>query len=154
MTLQKLVYGMLLVSLLAACGGTKKSDGPKSTTLIDALTDFSIAINANNYEKAVDFLVESEKKELVDFNGKVIEEAKKKLKALRLQILIKNPRIQLSGSKLVGILSALPSLQHTGPAEDDPEAESSTEGDDPLKVDTQLDNIENSEDSGEEGSEE
>lgn len=144
MTLQKFVYGLLMVSLIIGCGGSKKSSGPKSTTLIDALTDFSIAINANNFKKAVDYLVESEKNELIEANGNVGEESQRRLKALRLQILIKNPRIQLSGNKITGILSALPSLQHSGPNDQE---ESS------LDVETQLENVENDNESQENGSE-
>jgi len=127
MKLQKFIYGLLLASLFIACGSSKTSEGKKSTTLIDTLTDFSIAINANDFDKAVNFLDESEKVELLDYSGKVHEESQKRLKALRLQVLIKNPRIQLSGNKLVGILSALPQLKHVGPEAMTPEESNTSE---------------------------
>ena len=147
MVLKKIIYPLLILSIIIACGSTKKSGVAKGTTLIDALTDFSIAINANDFTKVSEFLTESEKAQLVDTNGVMTEESKKKLKALRLQVLIKNPRIKLAENKLVGILSALPSLKHAGPKDEESEEEGSEES-------TEEDSVESGEENSEAASQE
>ncbi len=134
MRLKTYILGIAILGLVLACSSSKNQDSStQGTTLIDTLTDFSIAINANNYKKAVSFLVDSEKRELTDPVGNVPTEVQRKLKALKLQVLIKNPRIKLEGSKLAGIVSALPSLEHRNP---------DISEEDFLKVETQLENVE------------
>jgi len=108
------ICSLLLALLLAAGCSSSKQKKPASgkDLLLEVLTDFSIAINANSFEKALNYLETSEKTKLLGGSPSITPEIKLQLKALNLQKLIKNPRIKLLEGKLIGIVAALPSLAH------------------------------------------
>jgi hypothetical protein len=109
------IFSSALVLLLAfGCSSSKKSSqslSPKDN-LLEVLTDFSIALNANDFRKALNYLHENEKNDLTGSGSSVPKETQMQLKALRLQKLIKNPRIKLVNGKLTGIVVSLPKLEH------------------------------------------
>ncbi|MFC1585632.1 hypothetical protein ACFL5V_08810 [Fibrobacterota bacterium] len=112
------ILGSIFVTLLliTGCSTSKSSRGSQGQgNLLEVLTDFSIALNKNNFREALDYLIEDEKMQLIQPDQSISSESKKQLKALRLQKLIKNPKIKLVQGKLVGIVESLPSLEHTGP---------------------------------------
>ncbi len=108
-------YGILLsfaLILFIGCSSSKKSSHHGDLSLNDLLTDFSVAVNENDFKKAISYLKDEEKDRLLESNGQLSEKDKKRLKALRLHRLIKNRSIRMEGNKIAGIYNALPNLEH------------------------------------------
>lgn len=95
---------------LWSCSSSKKNQNPEElkNQLLEKLTDFSIAINEEKFEKAVNLLEPTEASQLKNTNGEISEESKKRLRALKLQRLITNKELKLIDGKIAGVLAMLP----------------------------------------------
>lgn len=98
---------------LAACGGSRPGDeaiDPDKAELIDVLTLFVEAVQADRYQKAFSYLTSSEKARMLESGAEPSLEVKRRLKALRLSTLAQKPSVRLQGGKVEGIYEQLPTL--------------------------------------------
>ncbi len=110
MKFQFFCLSVILSVILFGCSSNKPKSASDGTSKLDVLTDFSVAINENNFMKAINFLVEEDRLQLLS-GGSVTDMAQKQLKALRLQKLIKDRRIGMREGKLTGIVMVMPKLE-------------------------------------------
>lgn len=104
---------LVCLAFLAACGGSRPGDAdidPDKAELIDALTLFVEAVQADRFEKAFSYLTQSEKARMLESGAEASPEVKRRLKALRLSTLAQKPSVRLQGGKVEGIYEQLPSL--------------------------------------------
>lgn len=112
---------MLLICALlalAACGGTKGGEEgvrlePDKEKLIDALTLFVEAVQADRFDKALGYLTPAEKSLMTSGSGIVSTPVQRQLKALRLSTLANKTGVRLDKGKLEGIHPWLPNLGQT-----------------------------------------
>jgi hypothetical protein len=109
----------MLAALLAlmACGGTKGGEEgarlePDKEKLIDALTMFVEAVQADRFDKALGYLTPAEKSLMTSGSGIVSTPVQRQLKALRLSTLANKSGVRLDQGKLEGIHPWLPNLGH------------------------------------------
>ncbi|MBF0432182.1 MAG: hypothetical protein HQK83_12935 [Fibrobacteria bacterium] len=104
---------MLSISLilLIGCSSSKPASGSEKGSKLELLTDFSVAVNENNFEKAISYLSLNEQARFQQRLASDGEITRKQLKALRLQKLNNNQSIRVVEGKLSGIFATLPSLQ-------------------------------------------
>lgn len=98
---------------LAACGGTRPGEDaidPDKAELIDALTLFVEAVQADRFERALEYLTPDERRRMLDAGSQPSPDIKRRLKALRLSTLAQKPSVRLQGGKVEGIYDQLPSL--------------------------------------------
>lgn len=122
------------LAFLTSCGGSRPKDDaidPDKADLIDVLTLFVEAVQADRYEKAFSYLTPSERARMLESGAEPSPEVKRRLKALRLSTLAQKPSVRLQGGKVEGIYEQLPSL---GPLQ--PGHEGSAGGDRSLDVPT------------------
>lgn len=113
MTFHRLLGFSLILSLLTlSCAGSKGEDGidPDKADLIDALTLFVEAVQADRFDKAFGYLTPGERSRMSDAGGQPSSEVKRRLKALRLSTLAQKPGVRLQHGKVEGIFEQLPSL--------------------------------------------
>lgn len=118
-----LLLGFLsaLVFLTLSCGGSRPKEDeidPDKADLIDVLTLFVEAVQADRFDKAFGYLTPSERNRMNDAGGQPSPEIKRRLKALRLSTLAQKPAVRLQQGKVEGIFEQLPSLDplpETGP---------------------------------------
>lgn len=110
-------YGRFLAGLvilgLTACGGSKPGEDaidPDKEDLIDALTLFVEAVQADRFEKAFEYLTPDEKRRMLDAGDQPSADIKRRLKALRLSTLAQKTSVRLQGGKVEGIFEQLPTL--------------------------------------------
>lgn len=97
----------------ASCGGSRPGDeaiDPDKAELIDVLTLFVEAVQADRYDKAFSYLTSSERARMLESGAEPSPEVKRRLKALRLSTLAQKPSVRLQGGKVEGIFEQLPSL--------------------------------------------
>lgn len=106
--------GMALV--LAACGGSRPGDeaiDPDKADLINALTLFVEAVQADRFEKAFGYLTPAERSRMQDSGSEASADIRRRLKTLRLSTLAQRTTVRLQNGLLEGIHDQLPDL---GPA--------------------------------------
>lgn len=104
----------------AGCGGSRPKDDaidPDKAELIDVLTLFVEAVQADRYDKAFAYLTPGEKSRMLEAGDQPSPDVKRRLKALRLSTLAQKPGVRLQGGKVEGIFEQLPDL---GPRVDPP----------------------------------
>lgn len=119
---------------LTSCGAARPGDeaiDPDKAELIDVLTLFVEAVQADRYEKAFTYLTPSEKARMLESGAEPSPEVKRRLKALRLSTLAQKPSVRLQGGRVEGIYEQLPSLGPLPPGRD-----GSAEGDRSQEVPT------------------
>lgn len=107
-------------AFLAGCGGSRPKDDaidPDKEELIDVLTLFVEAVQADRFDKAFVYLTPAEKSRMIEAGGDPSPEVKRRLKALRLSTLAQKPTVRLQDGKVEGIYEQLPDL---GPRFDPP----------------------------------
>lgn len=108
----RITAGALLLGLLA-CGGSRPQEDaidPDKAELIDALTLFVEAVQADRFERALEYLTPEERRRMLDAGNQPSADIKRRLKALRLSTLAQKPTVRLQGGKVEGIYDQLPSL--------------------------------------------
>lgn len=113
---------------MAACGGSRPKDeaiDPDKAELIDVLTLFVEAVQADRFDRAFSYLTSSEKARMLESGPEASPEVKRRLKALRLSTLAQNATVRLEGGRVEGIYDQLPSLGPVPPENPD----GSTRGD-------------------------
>lgn len=114
---------LLLLSAIpfVSCAGSREDDGsriePGKEKLIDALTLFVEAVQAERFEKALGYLTAEEKSKMTDGSGQVTAPVQKQLKALRLSTLASKAGVHLEKGKLTGIHAWLPNIERSLPGE-------------------------------------
>jgi hypothetical protein len=104
---------LICLGLMAACGGTRPGEeaiDPDKAELIDVLTLFVEAVQADRYERAFSYLTSSEKARMLESGAEASPDVKRRLKALRLSTLAQKSTVRLQGGKVEGIYDQLPSL--------------------------------------------
>lgn len=113
MTFHRRIGFLLILSFLTlSCAGNKGEEGidPDKADLIDALTLFVEAVQADRFDKAFGYLTPQERSRMSDAGGLPTMEVKRRLKALRLSTLAQKPGVRLQHGKVEGIYDQLPSL--------------------------------------------
>ncbi len=98
---------------LTACGGSRPHEeaiDPDKADLIDALTLFVEAVQADRFEKALEYLTPDEKRRMLDAGNQPSPDIKRRLKALCLSTLAQKTSVRLQGGKVEGIYDQLPTL--------------------------------------------
>lgn len=96
-----------------ACGGSKPgADGidPDKAELLDALTLFVEAVQADRFDRAMAMLTPDERSRMIEGGGQPSPDIKRRLKALRLSTLAQKPAVRLEEGKVSGIYEQLPEL--------------------------------------------
>ena len=104
---------VFLVFSILACGGSKpEEDGidPDKMDLLDALTLFVEAVQAERFDKAMAMLTPEERSRMLDMGGQPSPDIKRRLKALRLSTLAQKAAVRLEDGKVSGIYAQLPDL--------------------------------------------
>lgn len=98
---------------LTACGGSRPQEDaidPDKADLIDVLTLFVEAVQADRFDKAFQYLTSAEKARMLDAGNEPSPDIRRRLKALRLSTLAQKSTVRLQGGKVEGIYEQLPSL--------------------------------------------
>ncbi len=121
--------GLACAAFLAlSCGGSRPQDDaidPDKAELIDALTLFVEAVQADRFDKAFAYLTPGERSRMMDAGNEPSPDVRRRLRALRLSTLARKPTVRLQGGLLEGIYEQLPSLGPLPPSSggSDPAAE-------------------------------
>lgn len=100
----------ILLSMVACSSNKPKADSRE--VLLERLTDFAVAVNGDQYDKALDLLTTTERGQMTGADGKISSEMQKRLKALRLPKLLKTPSVRLVEGKLEGVYAILPMVEN------------------------------------------
>jgi hypothetical protein len=104
---------VFLAFAVLACGGSRPEDDgidPGKADLLDALTLFVEAVQAERFDKAMAMLTPEERSRMVEAGGEPSPDIKRRLKALRLSTLAQGPAVRLLAGKVSGIYEQLPDL--------------------------------------------
>lgn len=102
-----------LAFLVLACAGSRSQEAgidSDKAELINVLTLFVEAVQADRFEKAFAYLTPAEAARMNDSGNRPSPEIKRRLKALRLSTLAQKPAVRLHRGKVEGIFEQLPSL--------------------------------------------
>jgi uncharacterized protein YcfL len=109
--MKKLFYRIFLViaiSVFLGCGSSRSHAEKEKEILLDKLTLLVESIQADEWDKTLAMLGESDKQALVGSGQQIPVTIKSKLKSLKLSTLAHHGQVQVQKGKLVGIVQALP----------------------------------------------
>lgn len=95
---------------LDGCSSRAPDIDPRKEPLIDKLTLFVEAVQADKYDQAFGYLTEDERSKMLASGNEPSPEVQRQLKALRLSTLAQKPGVRLVRGKLDGIYEQLPML--------------------------------------------
>ncbi|MDQ3001135.1 MAG: hypothetical protein M3Y08_07730 [Fibrobacterota bacterium] len=97
-------------AFLLGCGGIYRQVSPVAIQheKVDSLITFKESVAAGNYLRGVRRLVPSDRDRMLDDSGRVREDMKPRLRALRLKNLVHDPAVRLRKGRLTGVFAALP----------------------------------------------
>lgn len=111
MTKIHLLFGCISAGLALCCcafPGLKTDSPQRAMDRRDSLILFREIIASGNFQRAVSRIHKSERTALLDQAGKVKEDAKPRLRALRLRNLLNSNQVRLRGGGLRGIVEVMP----------------------------------------------
>jgi uncharacterized protein YcfL len=102
------IFLVIAISLLFGCGSSRSHAEKEKEMLLDKLTLFVESIQADEWDKAIAMLSESDKHALLGNEPSLPLTVKSKLKSLKLSTLAHQGQVQVQKGKLEGIFHALP----------------------------------------------
>jgi hypothetical protein len=118
LTTKPLLFVLLLMFfglMFLGCSSSYTSvNGQKATnqeSRLNKLTNFSIALTANQYQKAAEILITQERDRILDGAGNLYDGMDGRLNHLRLSTLVNDSSVRVINGKISGIYEILPMLE-------------------------------------------
>lgn len=103
-----ILFAIALVAILCQCASRQTVEEKNADKLLDKLTLFVEAVQAEQWSRALNYVSAAEQRALLGDASELSDEKKIKLKALKLSTLAHRGKVHLVKDKLEGINEALP----------------------------------------------